>query len=111
MRLSGITIHTIADQYDQKRLKKIFDKDTLYTKSEFMRIMLNNTEQSGGGKASDSLNRAKKYISDFYHSLIKREETNPYPKNDDLLMDNYYSNVQVAYKDLVDQLKKRFKNK
>ena len=111
MRLSGKTIHTTADQYNQKRLKKIFNKDKSYNKREFTQKMLENTEYSGGGKASDTLNRAKKYISDFYQSLMKREEMNPYPANEDLLMENNYSNVQVAYIDLVTHLKKRFKNK
>ena len=111
MRLSGRAIHTVADQYSQDKLKDIFNKDKSYNKREFTQKMLENTDYSGGGKTSDTLNRAKKYISDFYKSLIKKEDLHPYPNDSDLLMGNSYSNVQVAYRDLVTHLKKRFKNK
>ena len=104
--ISGTKIHYISDKYNEKKLKRLFNRGCYYNLNDFDKIITNNMDrQYGGGIKSVIKNLFVNLLEDNMFQKEKDENDKDFNNN---ILEDKLSEVKIAYKDMADTFKERF---
>lgn len=106
--ISGTKIHVISEKYKDEKLKRLFNKGCYYNFNDFNRIIANNMDRQYGGGI-------KSVVKDLFVNLLEnniftRENDENNSEFNNNILEDKWSDVKIAYKDLGDTFKNRYKS-